>query len=76
MAERRSLGAHAQLLHVVDAVLVNQADVKGGKVQDEAFVQLEEEQTSRYIVQGSGAAGSKVTHNKVPGRLWLSQHKK
>lgn len=38
-----SLGAHGELLHVMDAVLVNQTDVKGVQVQDEAFVQLQEE---------------------------------
>ncbi len=41
----RSLSARGELLQVMDAVLVNQTDVEGGKVQDEAPVQLEEGET-------------------------------
>lgn len=36
----RSLGAEGELLQVMDALLVNQTDGKGGEIQDEAFVEL------------------------------------
>lgn len=35
------LGASGDLLQVMDALLVNHADVEGGEVEDEAPVQLE-----------------------------------
>lgn len=35
------LGASGDLLQVMDALLVNHADVEGGKVEDEAPVQLQ-----------------------------------
>lgn len=41
------LSASGDLLQVMDALLVNQTDVEGGKVEDEAPVQLEEEEARR-----------------------------
>ncbi len=35
-----SFRAHGKLLHVVDAVFVNQTDGEGRQVQDETFVEL------------------------------------
>lgn len=35
------LGASGDLLQVMDALLVNHADVEGGKVEDEAPLQLQ-----------------------------------
>lgn len=49
LAEPPSLGAHAELLHVMDAVLVNQTDVKGGKVQNESFVQLQNKEEEEEV---------------------------
>lgn len=40
LRSERSLGAGGELLQVMDALLVNQTDVEGGEVQDEALVQL------------------------------------
>lgn len=37
------LGASGDLLQVMDALLVNHADVEGGEVENEAAVQLEGE---------------------------------
>ena len=42
LSSERSLGARGELLQVMDALLVNQTDSEGGKVQDEALPQLEE----------------------------------
>lgn len=48
------LGASGDLLQVMDALLVNHADVEGGEVEDEAPVQLEGDEG------GSVKSGSRV----------------
>ena len=42
LSSERSLGARGEHLQVMDALLVNQTHGEGGKVQDEALVELED----------------------------------
>lgn len=47
LSSERSLGARGELLQVMDALLVNQTHGEGGKVQDEALVELEDREETR-----------------------------
>lgn len=44
LSSEQSLGAKGDLLQVMDALLVNHADVERVEIQDEALVQLEVEE--------------------------------
>ena len=50
----RSLGAEGDLLQVMDAFLVYQTHIEGGKVQDEALVELEGRENMMKRCQNSG----------------------
>lgn len=53
LSSEQSLGAKGDLLQVMDALLVNHADVERVEIQDEALVQLEVEErdkTRRKII--------------------------